>query len=209
MLSKTIRFSSIFAVASLGCALLAACGGGGGGTVFADAIWQVRCPVGAMACSTSVDQHNIFGFDGQDDGPEGDPGVVRARCSLDPATGGNVAVSMSVALGGNSLTIRNALVPEAGGTIIGTGCSTVVVEDSVTYDGQCGSSAPSDAQPCQIANVTFDPRAADGPTLQTTLLCLNITSPSDRTRFIRDVERGIPSARGTAAPLRFIHCTGL
>jgi len=210
MLSKTIRISSFFAAASLSCALVASCGGGGGGgRVFADAIWQVRCPTGLAGCSTGVGQHNVFGFDGQDDGPEGDPGLVRASCTLNPLDGGNVAIAMSVTLGGASLQVRNAVVPEAGGTIIGTGCNVTVVEDSVTYSGQCGSGVPSAAQPCQISNISLDPRNMDGPTLTASVLCQNVTSPSDPTRFIRDVERGTPAARGTAAPLRFIHCAGL
>jgi len=36
--------------------------------VFADAIWQVRCPIGLASCATDGARHNVFGFDGQEDG---------------------------------------------------------------------------------------------------------------------------------------------
>jgi len=207
--SKLIRTSSFLGATLTVCALLASCGGGGGGTVFADALWQVRCPVGLAGCALGGTPHDVFGFDGQDNGPEHDPGAVRTTCTVDSLADGNVAIAFSVSLGGASLAVRNAVVPEGGGTILGTACRTTVVEDSVTYAGQCGSSAPSASQPCQLSTITLDPHAADGPTLQTTLLCQNVTTASDPLRFIRDLERGSPAPRATPAPLRFIHCTGL
>jgi hypothetical protein len=207
--SKLIRISSFLGASLAACTLLASCGGGGSSQVFADAIWQVRCPPGLAGCSTPGDQHNVFGFDGEEDGVEGNPGLVRASCSIDPIADGNVAISFSVQLESATLNVRNAVVPEGGGSILGTGCQVTVIDDSVTYVGQCGGSVPSDAQPCQIASITMDPRAEDGPTLQASLLCANITSPSDPTIFIRDVERGVGSPRGTASPLRFINCAGL
>ncbi|NOY92402.1 MAG: hypothetical protein GXP55_14505 [Deltaproteobacteria bacterium] len=209
--SKLIRISSFLGAAFTACTLLIACGGGGNGTVFADAIWQVRCPPGLAGCSSPGDAHNVFGFDSEENDitSGGQPGLVRTTCTIDPIGDGDVAIAFSVQIAGATLAVRNAVVTDGGGAIQGTACQVTITDDSVTYVGRCGGSAPSDTQPCQLSNITMDPRADDGPTLQTSLLCTRITSPSDPTIFIRNVERGVGSPRGTPAPVRLIHCPGI
>lgn len=193
--------------------LLASCGSSGSGRVFADAIWQARCPPTLMGCPSDGDPHDVFGFDGDDftsaDGVA--TGTITARCSLTELSDGNATLSFTAQVGGQYLVRVNGAVTnfETGGPVLGAGCSLQIVDDSVTYQGACGANAPSEAQPCQLGPIVIDPDAEDGRELRTTILCSSIVAPSAPTVLQRDIERGRPEARGTPAPIRFINCGGV
>lgn len=205
------------AISMLCMPLMASCGSSGSGRVFADAIWQARCPSTLMGCASDGDPHDVFGFDGDEfesvDGVT--TGLLTARCDLVelPDDSGNATLSFRAQVGGAnaySVEVQNAVVNlETGGMLLGSGCFLRLLDDSVTYQGGCGANAPSEAQPCQLGPVTVDPNGEDGRELRTTILCEALPSPSGPTVFQRDLEQGRDVSRGTPAPIRFINCGGV
>lgn len=185
--------------------LLAACGDDGVG-LFADAQWQVRCPSGLMGCSRDGEEVDVFASAG-DDG-------VTISCSVDES-GDNRFVRFNLAQDGRRLSIDGLQTSATGGAVTGTGCTVTLVDDSTTYVGRCGSTAPNDTQPCQITGLSFiEDRVGDtdmgrfGPEVVMSMTCQNITSASDPIRFRRDLYRSRTSGT-TPANIRLINCDGL
>ncbi|MBX3252171.1 MAG: hypothetical protein KF901_33665 [Myxococcales bacterium] len=189
--------------------VLVACGGDQVG-LFADMQWQVRCPRDLAGCSRNGEPADVFAG-------ASEPGV-NISC-LVQESGATRFIRFDVSQGGQRLAIDGLAVPVAGGPVQGTGCSVTVVDDSVTYNGRCGSSPVSVEQPCRVSAVNFitEPTGVGdegefGPELKLDLQCggaagSGVTSASDPMRFRRDVYR---TREGTTpATIRLINCPGL
>lgn len=176
------------------------CGDGTTGTVFGDVQWQVQCPRDLAGCSRNGADNDVFDFDGNNG--------VRAECALTDLDDGNRALSFTVAKPGVSLSVQSAIVSPAGGVIVSPACRLTVTDDSVTYGGRmqggCGTNAPSDAQPCQLGPIVFEPNGESGPEVRTSILCDNVAAEVDPTRFIRNVRA--PNRPNDPAPVRMINC---
>ncbi|MCA9613440.1 MAG: hypothetical protein KC586_11860 [Myxococcales bacterium] len=185
--------------------LLAACGDDGVG-LFADTQWQVRCPPALAGCSRDGENVDVFAS-------EGDEGV-NISCEVDES-GDLRFVSFNVSQGGHRLQVTGLQTGLNGGAVTGTGCRVTVVDDSTTYEGACGSSAPSVSQPCQITGLSFiEDRVGDtdsgrfGPEVVMSMTCQGVTAAADPVRFQRDVYRSRTSGT-TPANIRLINCNGL
>ncbi|MCB9604668.1 MAG: hypothetical protein H6720_30485 [Sandaracinus sp.] len=185
--------------------LLAACGDDGVG-LFADVQWQVRCPGDLAGCSRDGEPVDVFASEG-DDG-------FNIACEVDES-GGLRFISFNVSTGGQRLQVTGLQTGVDGGAVTGTGCRVTIVDDSTTYEGACGSSAPSASQPCQITGLSFiEDRVGDtdvgsyGPELQMSMSCQGVTAAADPMRFRRDLYRSRTTGT-TPANIRLINCTGL
>lgn len=141
---------------------------------YADISYQTRCihadgtPI--MGCTTPVSR-DIFGFSG-DMGQHfsctivdhGSTRSVNFRVTAQAPDGANIGV-----------TLQNASVASGGGPVTGT-CQFSWI-DGNTYGGNCGASAPTAAQPCQVSNIDFTTDTATGlPLMDVNVLCLDAPS---------------------------------
>ncbi|MEZ4251357.1 MAG: hypothetical protein R3B99_24360 [Polyangiales bacterium] len=164
--------------------LLAACGDDGVG-LFADVQWQVRCPGDLAGCSRDGEPVDVFASEG-DDG-------FNIACEVDESGGLRFVNFQRV----DRRTASAGHRPQTGvdgGAVTGTGCRVTIVDDSTTYEGACGSSAPSASQPCQITGLSFiEDRVGDtdvgsyGPELQMSMSCQGFRAAAARWGFRRYV----------------------
>lgn len=194
------RLSTLLALVAL--PLVFSCGDDAA-EVFGDAQWQVRCPPGRPMCPQNGDAVDVFGFDGS----EG----TTATCNISDSGDGTVILDFAVGRGGQLMSVSGVVTGSEGGTVRGNSCRLTVIDDGNNYggpvEGLCGANEPSEAQPCQIGPIVFDPGAMDGPELRTTIYCSSVASPSNPDLLVRDVTA--PMAPSTPASIRVINCPGL
>ncbi len=139
--------------------------------LFADIVWHVQCKCYGM-CS-GIDPHDINNIDGED-GHD-------ISCSV-YESGGNDVLTFTASKGTEySIEVRGAQLT-SGGSVAGAGCRVRVEEGGNTYEGVCGSSQPSEAQPCRVYDVVIDEDEDGNPQISGKLLCLELPATSDSTR---------------------------
>lgn len=158
---------------------------------YADIGYQTRCihllgdPI--IGCTTPLPR-NIFGF-------SGDMGQ-RFSCTVSEHAGlrsVNFTVTAEEADGTRlGVTLANATVQPGGGAVSGT-CQFTWT-DGNTYGGNCGASAPTATQPCQVRNIAFTTDTATGlPLMDVSVICRDAPSiPATSPPAMRSV-----SATGT------------
>ena len=166
------------------------CTSSGPAGVYADIRWQIRCDV--MNGCSSYPARDVNGFSG-DNG-------VRVTCTTIESAANRV-LSFSVSGSGYSLRLAGASFARNGGSPMGSGCLVTVQEDNV-YEGACGASPPSDAQPCRVSDVMFT-RDADGRSLITGGIFCQGLSPSAAPGIDRELTASGTSAEATMSPLEF------
>lgn len=141
---------------------------------YADISYQTRCnhldgtPI--TGCTTPISR-DIYGF-------SGDMGQ-RFSCTIVERAGQRAVNFTVTAQEGDGtrlgVSLQNASVPQAGGAVSGT-CSFTWT-DGNTYGGNCGASAPTASQPCQVSSINFSTDTATGlPLMDVNVLCLDAAS---------------------------------
>lgn len=161
-------------------ALLAGCGEDPP-PLFADIRWQVQCSCYGM-CSGIPDRdvNNIDGEDGNS-----------ISCSVRERSGQSV-LTFNVSKGSDyTFEIRDAAFPPGGGPVGGASCTVRIDESGNSYVGACGSSQPSELQPCQIRNLEIGEDMDGFPQISGELVCLELQSTVDSM-----VRREVTAPRG-------------
>jgi hypothetical protein len=216
-------------VSTMGLVLLlgiAGCGDPNAGALFAEIQYATRCEL-TLGCS-GVEDHDICGFNSSDpcDMAEGTP-EASLSCSATEAEGTRSLRFSASQGGGFSVSVSGLVVPTNGGSAMGGSCRVTVREGANTYEGSCGGSAPSEAQPCQITDVTFYDDMGN-PTFEADLFCQFLANQANPALQIEVTARGAggPAFGGTppmsicatASPsppactparIRFANCDGL
>jgi hypothetical protein len=206
--------------------LLAACGDPNAGALFADIQYRARCEE-TPHCGAYVDR-DVCGYN-RSDACETDAPEAQLSCSIIEGEGTRTLSFSASQGGGFSLAVTGAVIPEAGGVAMGAGCSVSVVEGANSYRGDCGSSVPSEAQPCQITNVEFYDDEGN-PTVEGEIFCqylpnismpnfhVEVTAPTDGSPAFSSVTPPVeicntysPDFPPACRPLqfRFANCDGL
>lgn len=185
-----------FAFASL--ALIAGCGDPNAGKLFADIQYRARCEE-TPHCGALPDR-DICGYSASDpcamDAPE-------ATLSCSVVEGDGMRTISFTAQQGTGFSIRvQGLQVQDGSTVgMGAGCEVTVVEGANQYRGECGSSVPSAAQPCQINNLEFFDDEGN-PSFGGDIFCQylpNLSNPDLHIEVTAPAE-GQPAFSGVAAP---------
>lgn len=194
-----VCLSSALAVAVAGC-------DEGEAAVFADIRYSTRCDE-TGGCDD--EQRDICGFNMGDVCPELlDQTPPLVTCSVNE-TDTTRTVSFRAVGNGFSLGVRGLQVPFDGGPGGGPNCTVLVGDGPNDYEGQCGSSEPSEAQPCQISSVTFRDDMGN-PTLEGSVLCRHMPNEANISLKLELSSYGSgPVAEMTPAAFRLANCTGL
>ncbi|HJL20010.1 MAG TPA: hypothetical protein RMH99_30375 [Sandaracinaceae bacterium LLY-WYZ-13_1] len=197
---RTLPFA--FALVSF----VAGCGDPDAGKLFVDIQYATRCDE-TLGCG-GTEERDICGINQGDPCIEGTPEVL-ASCSVSESES-NRTVSFSAQQGADfSIAVSGAIFPFAGGSASGGSCTVTVVDGPNTYSGACGSSEPSEAQPCQISSVMFYDDMGN-PTVEGSILCKNLSNRANPDLQIEVSTLGSgPDAANTPAGFRLANCTGL
>lgn len=191
----------------VGISLLAVggCGDPNAGALFADFPYATRCEE-TLGCS-GPQMHDVCGFNLSDPCVDGAP-QAQLSCNV-TATDTARTLNFSASQGGGfSLRVSGAVVANAGGPATGS-CEVTVVEGPNTYEGVCGSSLPSEAQPCQISAVEFFDDMGN-PSFRGQIWCQHLPNRATPTLKIEVTDNGnSPEDRMTPARFRFANCNGL
>lgn len=187
-------------------ALLAGCGDPNAGALFADIQYATRCDI-VGGCSGRVD-HDICGFN-NGDACEGVEGTAIISCSV-TETESTRTISFSARQGsGFNVSINRLTVPRTGGSATGGDCNVSVTEGANTYAGPCGGSTPSEAQPCQVTNVTFMDEMGN-PEFEGNVFCQNLANRATPSLKIEVTAIGAgPGPASSPARFRIANCDGL
>lgn len=228
---KTMRMAAVMVVclAVLGCDSRQGSDAGGVdagdpnvGNLFAEFQYATRCDA-TGGCAPG--DHDVCGFDGalpcDTTAPNAD-----LRCTAVERDGIRT-LSFSAQQGAGRIEVSGLDVPFDGGPAMGEDCLVTVEEGSGTYSGACGSSTPSEAQPCQITDVVFYDDMGN-PTFEADLFCQFLANQANPALQIEVTARGAsgPAFGGTppmsicatASPappactparIRFANCDGL
>lgn len=189
-------------------ALLLACGEDPP-PLFADIRWHVQCRCHGM-CS-GIDPRDINNLDGED-GHE-------ISCSVRERDGQNVLTFRAEHESGYFIEIRDAEFSGSGGAVSGSRCTVRIRESGNDYAGRCGSSLPSEAQPCRITNLEIGEDEDGFPQISGEMICLEIpsvtdstvrrevTGPNGRIDTSGDMCRTFPDTEPVI--FRLVNCTGL
>jgi hypothetical protein len=186
-------------------ALTAGCGDPNAGALFAEFPYATRCEM-TLGCPGPVD-HDVCGFNLSDPCEVG-AAQAQLSCNVVESDASRVINFTAQQGGGFSIRVSGAVVARAGGSAMGT-CEVRVVEGANTYEGICGSSLPSEAQPCQISGVTFTDDAGN-PTVEGDIWCQHLPNRATPNLEIEVTRVGpSPEDRMTPAHFRFANCDGL
>ncbi len=185
---------------------LAGCGDPNAGALYADIQYATRCEM-TLGCSGVVD-HDICGFNRSDPCVEGAP-EPSLSCSATEADGTR-SLRFSASQGsGFSISVSGLVVPTNGGSAMGSSCRVTVLEGANTYQGSCGGSPPSEAQPCQISDVVFIDDEGN-PTFEARVFCQFLQNQASPSLEIEVTAVGAgPTPASTPARFRFANCSGL
>lgn len=173
------------------------------GVPFADIQYATRCDA-TLGCP-GVMLRDICGFSGSD-ACEGFFDEAEVSCAVS-SDGALRTIDFSASQGGDfSIEIAGLQVPLAGGGASGAGCSVTLVEGADVYTGACGSSAPSETQPCQISDVRFTERAGT-PQVEGDFFCQFLTNSADPNLQIEVT--GISGGATWPGRFRLANCPGL
>ncbi|MGE0789145.1 MAG: hypothetical protein AB7S26_25960 [Sandaracinaceae bacterium] len=180
---------------------------GGNPDVFADMRYAVRCNE-TRGCP-GESQRDICGFNMGDPCVElGDVPSFQITCDVEETSDNRTITFVALGLG-FSLRITSLVVPFAGGPGGGPNCRVRVQEGANLYEGACGSSAPSEAQPCQIPNVSFRDDMGN-PTLEGSVRCEYLPNTAMPANHVELSTNGSgPMAQMTPAGFRLANCAGL
>lgn len=166
---------------------------GGDPGPYADLQWQVRCD--AIGMCVEMPARSVLGFDGE--------GGQRISCTVvDSATDRTLSFDTRASAVGTTfgLALSNARFPSGSGGAPAPGCTVSVTEGSTVLTGACGPDAPSEAQPCQLTEVTFGDDGEGRSLIQGKILCVGL-SPPDVPTIDREVTA--PGSSATTEPLVF------
>ena len=186
---NSVSFSAAGLALAAGLAT-SSCSSSGPVGVYADIRWQVRCDI--MNGCTSYPQRDVNGFNGENG--------VRVTCTTIESASNRV-LSFSASGSGYSLQLSGASFARSGGSPGGEGCNVRVQEDNV-YEGACGASPPSEAQPCRVSDVMFT-RDAEGRSLITGHIFCQGMSPSAAPGIDRELTSAGTSPESAMTPLEF------
>lgn len=177
--------------------------------LFADVRWHVQCRCHGM-CS-GIDPRDVNNIDGEDG--------HSISCSVRERDGQNVLTFRAQHESGYYLEIRDAEFSGSGAAVSGSRCTVRIQESGNTYQGPCGSSAPGDAQPCQITNIELGEDMDGFPQISGEMLCLELQSSTDSTirREVTAPHSPIDSSDSMCRTFpetqpvifRLVNCTGL
>lgn len=145
-------------VKTIGLTLLAGAAGCGDsqGLLFADIQYATRCEE-TLGCA-GVEAHDVCGVNGGEP-CEGVTGTARISCSVQETdTTRTINFSARQEIEGrerHSITVSRLQVPFDGGSASGGDCRVRIEVGANEYEGLCGASLPSEAQPCQVTDVQF------------------------------------------------------
>ncbi len=186
--------------------LLAGCGDPHAGALFADIQYSTRCDNGG-GCPGRAD-HDICGFNNSDP-CESVPGTPVISCSV-VETETTRTISFTARQGsGFSIGIANLQVPITGGSSTGGACRVTVSEGANSYRGGCGGSPPSEAQPCQITDVTFSDDMGNAE-LEGKIFCQELANVAQPSLSIEVTAIGAgPMSASSPGRFRISNCDGL
>lgn len=195
------------ALSVLGLAI-AACGDPNAGALFADIQYGTECDE-SRGC-TPAPNRDICGINLGDPCPEVG-GTANLSCSVLEATDGSTrTLTFSASQGTDfSIAIRQAIIPFAGGPAAGANCTVTIVDGPNRHTGLCGSSEPTDAQPCQVSGVRFYDDLGN-PTLEGDIFCQHLQNQANPLQLLEVHAKG-SAATDAMSPghFRIANCDGL
>ncbi|MBX3269611.1 MAG: hypothetical protein KF729_05090 [Sandaracinaceae bacterium] len=186
---------------------LLACGDPNAGALFADIQYGTSCE-NTRGC-TPAPNRDICGINNSDPcDATGTPATL--SCTVAEVEGSTRTVSFSAMQGGGfSISVRQAIIPFGGGSAGGGSCTVTITDGPNTHVGACGSSTPSEAQPCQISNVEFCDDAGN-PTVRGNLRCQFLRNQANPTLELELHARGSDvMALNSPGTFRLANCSGL
>ena len=199
---------SIFRVGGLGAlALSLASCGDGDVEPFVDFQYSTRCEE-TRGCEGER-QRDVCGVNNGEVCDElGGTAPFQVTCSVEEVEGTR-NVNLTAVGAGFSFRISQLRVDAAGGPGGGANCAVAVTDGPNRYRGRCGSSPPSEAQPCQIPAVMFQLNEGT-PEVTGSVLCRNLENETNPTLELELSSFGSgPTAEMTPASFRFANCDGL
>ena len=184
------------------------CGDPNAGALFGDIQYATRCE-NTLGCPGPVDR-DVCGINNGDPCMIGAP-EARVSCTIqESADGSTRTVDFSASQGsGFAITVSQAIVSSAGGSAAGAGCNVRVTEGANRYEGMCGSSPPSEAQPCQISAVRFYDDMGN-PTVEGAIKCEFLPNQSQPMLQIELTQVGSgPGPASMPGRFRIANCQGL
>lgn len=167
--------------------------------VFAQADWQVRCDSEMGMCAVPL-ARSVTG----ENAMSGNTVSCTVSESADARTV-NFRAGNAVAGTAFRIEVSGARVPRSGGFAGGSTCSITVVEGANRYTGRCGSSLPTNDQPCQVqVNFGFD-ETSGYTTADVEVLCDHLPNESTAEQ-LRSLSS--PISATMPADLRFFGCVG-
>jgi hypothetical protein len=195
----------IFLLAMVPSVFAFGCGDPDAGKLFADIQYATRCD--ATPHCGAPQERDICGINQGDPCNEsGEP--VRASCTVTEGDGTRT-LSFSASQGDDfSIAVTNATFPAEGGSASG-GCTVTVQEGANAYRGACGSSEPSEAQPCRVNSVMFFDDMGN-PTVEGAIFCQFLPNRASPELEIEVTALGSgPGPASTPARFRLANCAGL
>jgi len=181
------------------------CGDPDAGKLFADIQYATRCE-NTLGCE-GLQERDICGI------TQGDPCIegaetVRASCAVSEGDGTRT-LEFSASQGDFSIAVSGATFASSGGSASGAGCTVTVVDGPNTYRGECGSSEPSEEQPCRISSVMFYDDEGN-PTVEGGIFCQFLKNRANPMLEIEVTALGSgPTPAMTPARFRLANCDGL
>jgi hypothetical protein len=186
---------------------LCACGDPNAGRLYADIQYATRCEM-TRGCDQPHDR-DICGFDQSTPCFDGLP-EAQISCGVVETEGVRTIAFSALQGGAFSIGIENAVFNVAGGSVSGANCRATVTEGENSYDGLCGGSPPSEAQPCQITGVNFYEDDGGNPTIEGDILCIGLENDSQPDLTIEVTAPGTdPARRNEPGHFRLANCVGL
>lgn len=190
----------------LGLATLVGCGDPNAGALFADIQYATRCAETIGACPGAEDR-DICGFHQSDPCRDGDAEATLACTVVETETTRTVNFSATQSAG-FSITVQNLAVPRGGGSSTGGACRVRIGEGANVFEGLCGGSPPSEAQPCQISNVVFSDDMGN-PTITGNIFCDDLKNQANPNLEIEVTAVGPgPGPAGMPGRFRLANCSG-
>lgn len=194
-------------ISGLACLFLVGCGDPNAGALFADIQYGTDCEE-TRGC-TPAPNRDICGIANGDPCPEVG-GTANLSCIVSEVEGSTRTLSFSASQGGGfSISVRQAIIPFAGGSAGGGSCVVNVVDGPNTHTGACGSGTPTEAQPCQISNVTFCDDLGN-PTVRGNIFCQHLENQANPLQRLEVHAKGSDAMAVTSpGTFRLANCDGL
>jgi hypothetical protein len=183
------------------------CGDPNAGALFADIQYATRCEM-TLGCPGPVNR-DVCGINNGDPCEGGAP-EARVSCVVQESADGARTLDFSASQGSDfTLTVSQATFSAAGGSAAGARCEVRVTEGANRYEGACGSSPPSAAQPCQISAVRFYDDMGN-PTVEGAIFCEFLPNQSQPMLQIEVTQVGSgPGPAAMPGRFRIANCQGL